>query len=60
MSETLVHQLVWFVWAGIGAGLHIWHCQKLKTYCGKPIWRDPSAYFMFLPAMIAGPLMLLA
>lgn len=47
-------------WPIFGAVCHVAQCEKMKTRCGTKIWHEPSTYVMFIPAMVAGPLMLIA
>lgn len=42
-------------WPVSGIVCHIVYCCKDKTWCGTPIWQEPSTYLMFFPAMIMGP-----
>ena len=50
--------LLALAWALSGIFIHAYQCDKMKTWCGTPIWQEPSAWAMFIPAMIAGPLQL--
>jgi len=47
------------IWPITGIVLHIIECNRMKTWCGTPIWEEPLTYVMFFPAMVAGPLMFL-
>jgi len=50
----------WMLWALSGIVIHIICAIEMKTWCGTPVWREPSTYVMFIPAMIGGPLLLIA
>ena len=47
------------LWPASGIVAHIIQANRMKTWCGSPIWEEPSTYVMFVPAMIAGPFMFL-
>lgn len=51
-------QIVVLVWMLCGIGGHIRQSNEMVTYCGKPIWEDFETYLAFIPAIIAGPLVL--
>lgn len=53
-------EIVVLLWALCGAIGHIRQAREMKTYCGTPIWKDIGTYMMFVPAMVAGPIILLA
>lgn len=44
-------------WIGCGVLAHVIQCSQMKTWCGTPIWREPTTWLMFFPAMLAGPIM---
>jgi len=46
---------VMLLWILTGAVSHIIECCRMKTWCGTPIWAEPSTYMMFFPAMLMGP-----
>jgi hypothetical protein len=48
--------LLWFL---CGIAIHVQQANKMKTWCGTPVWEEPTTYVMFFPAMIAGPVLLL-
>jgi hypothetical protein len=48
--------LLWW-WALCGVIIHIVLCNRMKTWCGTPIWEEVTTWMMFFPAMIAGPLL---
>lgn len=43
------------IWIGLGIAGHIIQANKMKTWCGTPIWEEVSTYLVFVPAMICGP-----
>lgn len=47
--------LLIYGWSLAGVAAHVEACNRMKTWCGTPIWQEPSTYMMFFPAMIAGP-----
>lgn len=49
---------LFLIWALCGIVGHIRQANEMKTYFGKPIWEDFGTYIMFIPAMVAGPLIL--
>lgn len=54
MGEAIV-----LIWMGLGIVGHVWGANQMKTWCGTPVWEEPSTYLMFVPAIVAGPLMFL-
>jgi hypothetical protein len=51
-------ELLILLWVFVGVWCHMSYCLRHKEWCGTPIWREPSTYFMFLIAAIVGPFML--
>lgn len=47
------------LWPLSGVAGFILLAESMKTWCGTPIWEEPTTYLMFFPAMMAGPIMLL-
>jgi hypothetical protein len=45
------------VWVALGWIAHIIEAFRMKTWCGTPIWYEPSTYVMFFPASLLGPIM---
>lgn len=48
---------IFFAWMASGAICHIMQANEMKTDFGKPIWDVPITYVMFIPAVIAGPIL---
>jgi hypothetical protein len=48
-----------FLWPVSGLLLHIHTCNQAKTWCGTPIWEEPTTYVVAFLAMIMGPVYLL-
>ena len=44
------------IWGVLGIIGHIVDASRMRTWCGTPIWDEPSTYVMFFPAMILGPI----
>lgn len=49
-------EFIFLLWPLAGIIAHIVGCNKMKTWCGTPIWDEPTTYAMFLPAAAAGPI----
>ena len=45
------------LWIAIGWAIHITEANRMRTWCGQPIWTEPSTYVMFFPAALLGPFM---
>lgn len=52
-------EMLVLLWPLSGIVIHIYECARMKTWCGTPIWREPTTYAMLFLAMICGPLLLL-
>jgi hypothetical protein len=48
-------EILVLAWPVLGVAGHIIACNKMKTWCGTPIWEEMTAYLMFIPALILGP-----
>jgi hypothetical protein len=45
------------LWVISGIAAHMDYCLRKDTWCGVPIWQEPSTYVMFIVAAIAGPIL---
>ena len=45
-------------WPVVGIVCHLVMCEQMETWCGTPIWEEPSTYMMIFVAAVAGWLML--
>lgn len=45
------------LWPISGIVAHIIQCNRMKTWCGTPVWEEPSTYVMFFCAALGGPIL---
>lgn len=51
-------EIVFLIWVACGIVGHIRQSNEMVTWCGTPVWEEFGTYMMFVPAAIAGPLIL--